>query len=227
MEGKLLNNLVSIANYGMSAAILDLGESLGFEREQLRQALMAGSAESFALRAVVGLLRSPENAAAMRQLLGKDLDHARELAPATDLAMAALVPAAESMIERLARAAEGSAATGGAQLSPTELADRYFAHMRSRDLDGLASLFAETAVAILPDGREVAGLAAIRGMYQHIFAAGAPSPTPLATIAGASGAATEIEARLPDGSVRRTANFFHLDGQGRIARLSIYKRGDW
>lgn len=105
MEGKLLNNLVSIANYGMSAAILEVGVSLGFDREQLRQALMAGSAESFALRAVPGLLRSPENAAAMRQLLGKDLDHARDLAPAEDPSMAALIHAAESMIDRLSRLA--------------------------------------------------------------------------------------------------------------------------
>jgi 3-hydroxyisobutyrate dehydrogenase len=106
MQGKLLNNLVSIANYGMAAAILDLGEKLSFDREQLRQALMAGSADGFALRAVVGLLR-PESAEAMRQLLGKDLAHARELAPESDPSMAALVQAAESMIERLGRAAEG------------------------------------------------------------------------------------------------------------------------
>ncbi|CAN7600886.1 nuclear transport factor 2 family protein [Phenylobacterium sp. LjRoot219] len=112
-------------------------------------------------------------------------------------------------------------------MNPTDTVDRYFAHMRSRDLDGLASLFTDEAAMILPDGREVAGLAAIRGMYQHIFGAGAPSPTPLATIAGPNGAATEIEARLPDGTSRRTANFFHLDADGRIARLSIYKRGDW
>jgi len=112
-------------------------------------------------------------------------------------------------------------------LGPTELVDRYFTHMRARDLDGLATLFAEDAVAVLPDGKEVAGLASIRGMYQHIFSAGAPSPTPLATIAGPTGAATEIEAKLPDGVVRRTANFFHLGPDGRIVRLSIYKRGDW
>jgi 3-hydroxyisobutyrate dehydrogenase len=104
MQGKLLNNLISIANYGMSAAILDLGDTLGFDRAQLRDALLAGSAESFALRAVPGLLR-PESAAALRQLLGKDLDHARKLAPESDTAMAALVPAAESMLERLQRAA--------------------------------------------------------------------------------------------------------------------------
>lgn len=110
-------------------------------------------------------------------------------------------------------------------MRPTELTERYFACMRSRDLEGLAALFTEDAVAVLPDGREVQGRAGIRGMYQHIFGAGAPSPTPLATIAAADGAATEIEARLPDGSVRRTANFFHLDAEGRIVRLSVYARG--
>ena len=112
-------------------------------------------------------------------------------------------------------------------MNPTDTVDRYFAHMRNRDLDGLATLFTEEAVATLPDGREVAGLAALRGMYQHIFGAGAPSPTPLATIVGPDGAATEIEARLADGTTRRTANFFHLAADGRIVRLSIYKRGDW
>ena len=112
-------------------------------------------------------------------------------------------------------------------MNPMDLVERYFAHMRGRDLDGLSSLFTEDAVAVFPDGREVAGLSSIRGMYQHIFGAGAPTPTPLATIVGAHGAATEIEAQLPDGSIRRTANFFHLDAEGRIVRLSVYKRGDW
>lgn len=100
MEGKLLNNLVSIANYGMAAAILDLGQQLGFDRDELRAALMAGSAEGFAMKVAPGLLR-PEGAAAMRQLLGKDVDHARELASNTDPSMAALLHAADSMLERL------------------------------------------------------------------------------------------------------------------------------
>lgn len=102
MQGKLLNNLVSIATYGLSAAILDLGEKLDFDREQLRQALLAGSADSFALRVIPGLLR-PDRAEALHQVLGKDLAHARELAPITDASMAALVHAAEAMIARLAQ----------------------------------------------------------------------------------------------------------------------------
>jgi 3-hydroxyisobutyrate dehydrogenase-like beta-hydroxyacid dehydrogenase len=104
MEAKLLNNLVSIANYGMSTAILDLGERLDFDRDGLREALMAGSADGFALRAAPGLV-NPERAAALRELLKKDLDHARTLAPATDVAMTALVAAAQAMLDRLARAA--------------------------------------------------------------------------------------------------------------------------
>jgi len=107
MEAKLLNNLVSIANYGLSAAILDLGERLNFDREQLRQALMAGSAQGFALRAVPGLLR-PEGAGALRELLKKDVDHARTLAPADDVAMATLMPAAQAMLDRLSRAASAN-----------------------------------------------------------------------------------------------------------------------
>jgi hypothetical protein len=110
-------------------------------------------------------------------------------------------------------------------LNSSELADRYYARMGDHDLEGMAALFAEAAVVILPDGRELAGLAAIRGMYQQIWTA-APSPSPQAIIAGPSGVAVEIETHLPDGSSRRTANVFHLDAEGRIVRLSIYKRGD-
>jgi uncharacterized protein (TIGR02246 family) len=111
-------------------------------------------------------------------------------------------------------------------VQPTELAELYFAHMRQRDLEGLAALFTEDAVMLLPDGRELAGLTAIRGMYQYIFSGQAPSPTPLAVVAGAELVAVEIEARFEDGTSRRTANFFHLGADGRIVRLSVYRRGD-
>jgi ketosteroid isomerase-like protein len=109
-------------------------------------------------------------------------------------------------------------------LENTNLVDRYFAHMRERNLEGLAKLFAEDATFTLPDGRELSGVAAIREMYTKLFAATPPSPMPLAVIAGPHGVATEIEARLPDGTVRRTANFFHVDSEGLIERLSVYAR---
>lgn len=101
MQGKLINNLISIANYGMSAHILDLGEHLGFERAQLHELLMAGSAQSFALKVVPGFIQ-PDRLENMRTLLGKDVEHARHLADADLPAMKALMPAAESMISLLA-----------------------------------------------------------------------------------------------------------------------------
>jgi 3-hydroxyisobutyrate dehydrogenase len=100
MEGKLLNNLISIANYGLSAHILDLGEHLGFDRTQLHTMLMAGSAQSFALKVVPGFT-APERLDNMRTLLGKDVDHARQLANPDLPAMRALIPAAQSMIDLL------------------------------------------------------------------------------------------------------------------------------
>ena len=105
-----------------------------------------------------------------------------------------------------------------------ELADSYFSKIRNRDLEGLLAFFVADAVLKLPDGREFSGVGAIREMYRGLFAAQAPSPTPVAVVVGTDSVATEIEARLPDGTVRRTANFFHLDKEGRIQRLNIYAR---
>jgi 3-hydroxyisobutyrate dehydrogenase-like beta-hydroxyacid dehydrogenase len=110
LEGKLLNNLVSIANYGMAAAILDLGVELDFDREQLRQALMIGSAQGFALQAVGGMVgwRGESSAAylqGMHDLLAKDVVHAAELAPADDPAMVALQHSCHAMLARVKRAA--------------------------------------------------------------------------------------------------------------------------
>lgn len=221
MQGKLLNNLVSIANYGMSSAILDLGETIGFDRMELREALQGGSAQSFALRAVPGLLR-PEAAGGLRQLLGKDLDHARLLAPAQDTAMSALTQAAETMLARLERAV----GMGADRLSPAQVSERYFECMRARDLAGLEELFTEDAIMILPDGRELQGRDAISGMYAYLFQVGAPVPQAVATVTNQATAAAEIEAKLPDGTVRRTANFFHCDERGKITQLSVYRRGD-
>ena len=43
-------------------------------------------------------------------------------------------------------------------------------------------------------------------------------------VASAEVIATEIETVLPNGTFRRTANFFHLSSEGRIQRLSVYAR---
>lgn len=111
LEGKLLNNLVSIANYGMAAAILDLGVEMHFDREQLREALMTGSARSFALQAVPGLVGWRDGVTAqylddIHDLLAKDVIHAAQLAPADDPAMAALQFSCNAMLARVRRAAD-------------------------------------------------------------------------------------------------------------------------
>lgn len=110
-------------------------------------------------------------------------------------------------------------------MTPNEIADRYFASVRARDIDGLIALFAEDATFILPNGQEFKGAAAIREIQLGVFANGAPYPTPRAMVVGEKSLAVEVEARLPDGSVRHTANLYALDGEGKIQRLSVYMQG--
>jgi len=104
------------------------------------------------------------------------------------------------------------------------IVDRYFASVRQRDLEALCALYVNEAVLCLPDGRELQGVAAIRAMYESLFAAQAPSPTPVNIIASERAVAVELEIRLPNGAKRRTANFFTIGASGLIERLSIYAR---
>jgi 3-hydroxyisobutyrate dehydrogenase len=110
-EAKLLNNLISIANYGMSAAIIDVAESLGFDRRQLIDALMAGSAQSFALKLAPGFVQpragmgAPGSFMGLHDLLKKDVDHASKLPTAEREAMAVLLASCEAMLARIRRAA--------------------------------------------------------------------------------------------------------------------------
>ena len=111
--------------------------------------------------------------------------------------------------------------------SVRDVADRYFACMHGRDLDALLALFADHATMILPDGTEIHGVTVLREMYRGLFAMTPPAPAPVAFIVGLDGVAVEIKTSLPDGTTRLTANFFHLDSNGLIERLSVYKRGNW
>jgi len=110
-------------------------------------------------------------------------------------------------------------------MTQSDLADRYFECIRTRDIEGLIALYAEDASVVLPDGREFEGVAAIRTMQQGIFDTTAPIPTAGPRVVGESAVAVEVQSRLSDGTPRRTANFFHLNGAGRIQRLSVYWRG--
>jgi len=106
-----------------------------------------------------------------------------------------------------------------------EVVARYFGGIKAKDIDALSALYMDDATFVLPNGKSFSGRAAILEMHRGVFAASTPIPTPLAIVVGASSVAVEIEARLPDGTVRRTANFFHLSDDGRIRRLSIYMQG--
>lgn len=110
-------------------------------------------------------------------------------------------------------------------MTPAETTSRYFASVRAKDLDALAALYAEDGVLILPDGREFAGVDAIIQVQRGVFAAASPQPQTSEPIVTGNMAAVQVAAHLPDGSVRRTANFFTLGEDGRILRLSIYRQG--
>ncbi|CAN7439719.1 nuclear transport factor 2 family protein [Phenylobacterium sp. LjRoot225] len=110
-------------------------------------------------------------------------------------------------------------------MQTTELADRYFASVRARDIDSFIAFFDRDATLTLPDGREISGVVAIRDMEVGVFAAGAPTPSPIAMVPGPNAIAVELEVHLPNGELRRMASFFHLNSEGRIQRLSIYRQG--
>ena len=111
LTGKLLNNLACIANYGLAVSILDLGVQLDFDREQLRQALQRGSAQSFALQVAPTMMglregQTPDDVRDLRNLLEKDVRLSARLADDDNVAMSALQDACEVLLARMDRAAE-------------------------------------------------------------------------------------------------------------------------
>jgi uncharacterized protein (TIGR02246 family) len=105
-----------------------------------------------------------------------------------------------------------------------DVADRYFAAIRAGDIEDLMALYADDAIFVLRNGKESKGVATIRATHQSVFDAAAPKPVPQVMIIGDNAVAVEIDAQMPDGTSRRTANFYHLNSQGRIQRLSVYIR---
>lgn len=111
LTGKLLNNLACIANYGLAASILDLGVELDFDREQLREALQRGSAQSFALQVAPTMMglrdgQTAESVLDLRNLLEKDVRLSADLAEPDNVAMSALQDACEVLLSRMDRAAK-------------------------------------------------------------------------------------------------------------------------
>ncbi len=109
-------------------------------------------------------------------------------------------------------------------MDPNQVAERYFASVRARDIEAFMALFASDATFILPDGRVVTGQADIREVESTVFEKGAPFPTPTTIVANRDTVAVQIDVRLPSGSVMRTANFFHLNDDGLIKLLSVYRQ---
>lgn len=107
-EGKLINNLLSIANSAMSALAIELGEHLNFDREQLRQALLVGSARSFALDVLPGMFdwqgeREAPYLPWLRALLEKDVVHGAALARPDDHRAQPLATAAHAVLDHIDR----------------------------------------------------------------------------------------------------------------------------
>jgi uncharacterized protein (TIGR02246 family) len=228
-EGKLLNNLISIANYGMSAAIVDVGADLGFDRQQLIDAFMAGSAQSFALGVGPRMVQAregtgaPSTFAGLHDLLKKDVDHCRDLPVTETEALGSLLRSGDFMLSRLRRAIrEADGEKGGTD--PQRTVDAYFAAIRAKDIDSLLALYAEDASFTLPNGTRFEGRDAIRQLHASVFASGPPFPNPGARFAGPEGIAVEIVAQLADGSTRETTNHYRFDESGRIRSLGVYTR---
>lgn len=217
-QAKLLNNLISIANYGMSAAIVDIGVDMGFDRQQLIDAFMAGSAQSFALRVAPGFVAPGRDYMDLHDLLKKDVDHARALPTGELAARDGLVAASEVLLARLRRAAGISVPSGH------QTVEAYVAAVKARDLDAFVALFADDATYTVPNGKTMTGPAEIRDFQTMVFNAGQPSPTPIEWFIAADGIAVEIEAKLPDGSVRLTTNHYRFDADGRITSLRVFAR---
>lgn len=217
-QAKLLNNLISIANYGMSAAIVDIGVDMGFGRQQLIDAFMAGSAQSFALRVAPGFVAPGRDYMDLHDLLKKDVDHASSLPTGETAARDGLVAASGVLLARLRRAA------GHTTRSGRETVERYIAAVKARDLDAFVALFADDATYTVPNGKTLTGSDEIRAFQSMVFDAGQPSPSPLEWFVAPDGVAVEIEAKLPDGSVRLTTNHYRFDAAGRITSLRVFAR---
>jgi 3-hydroxyisobutyrate dehydrogenase-like beta-hydroxyacid dehydrogenase len=229
-QGKLINNLISVANYGMSAAIIDVALSMGFDRAEITAALNAGSAQSFALgvgprmvlpREGVG---APSSFLGLHDLLKKDVDHARDLPTDRRQALASLLAASEFMLSRIRQAAADAEGQAPPR-EPRATAEAYFAAVRAKDIDAFVALFAEDAVYSIPNGKTMTGPAEIREFQTMVFSSGSPFPIPQGWFVGGDGVAVEVEARLGDGSVRQTTNHYRFDDAGKIRQLTVYARG--
>lgn len=227
-QGKLLNNLISIANYGTSAAIVDIAMDMGFERDQFITALNAGSAQSFAMSVGPRFVQprtgtgAPSSFMGLHDLLKKDVDHCRDLPVHERSALTGLLSACDLMLSRIRRAQ--AEADGLAGRDPHATIDAYFAAVRAKDVDAFVALFAQDADYTMPNGTRLEGHEAIRQTQSMVFESGSPFPIPGARYTGPDGVAVEVQAKLPDGTVRNTVNLYRFNAAGQIRSLAVTMR---
>lgn len=231
-EGKLLNNLVSFANYGTSMAILDMAAELRLDIVQLTAALQSGSAQSYALGIVDRLYKvdgvDPARAAhidGLHGLLAKDLRHGLALPIAAPAAKALIANAGGSMLARMRRSVAEASGTPGPR-DANDIATAYFAAVNARDMDTLVGLFAEDAVLVFPNGTRFEGRQAIAGNYAAAFANGWPTPAPGYRFTGPDGVAVEVDVITPAGEPTRALSIFRCNLAGQIASLTVYPRAE-
>jgi 3-hydroxyisobutyrate dehydrogenase-like beta-hydroxyacid dehydrogenase len=99
---KILNNVLFTANLGGAVSALELGESLGLERNRLCEVLNNGSATSKALASISAFGGSLDGLAPIAgALLQKDVRHAASLADAAHAAQGAVFDAADAALHAL------------------------------------------------------------------------------------------------------------------------------
>ena len=104
-------------------------------------------------------------------------------------------------------------------MTQQEIADRYFAAMRTQDLEALLEVFDVEGIIVWPDGRTIEGKAAIREVYTRLFQHPSNNPAPGPLMIGPESFAVEVASRFDSGETRRTTNVFRLAANGLIARM--------
>jgi len=99
---KMLNNVLFTANLGSAISTLELGESLGIERNRLAGVLNSGSATSKALGSISAFGGSLDRLAPIAgALLQKDVRHAASLADAAQASQGAVFGAADAALKAM------------------------------------------------------------------------------------------------------------------------------
>ena len=109
-------------------------------------------------------------------------------------------------------------------MTEQDIADRYFAAMRTQDLAALLAVFDELGVIVWPDGRTIEGTTAIRETYARLFQHPSNNPAPGAPMIGPESFAVEVASRFASGETRRTTNVFRLAANGLIVRMDSYRQ---